>query len=1094
MAHCLTPEIYNKLVNERTAWDVSLDQCIQTGVDNPGHPFIMTVGATAGDEECYDTFKDLFDPVIDARHNGYPPNAKHYTDLNPAHLVGGDFDPKYVLSSRVRTGRCIRGYRLPPNCDRAERRDIEKIGTEILSTFDGDLKGKYYPLKGMTEETQDKLIADHFLFDKPVSPLLLASGMARDWPDARGIWHNDNKTFLVWINEEDHFRVISMEKGGNMKGVFTRFCTGLNRFEVELKKKNYQYMWNPHLGYVLTCPSNLGTGVRAGVHIKIPLFSAHPAFAESLKKMRLQKRGAGGVDTEATGGIFDISNLDRLGSSEVKQVQIVVDGVNKLIELEKALEKGENIDKLLPGAGAKDPALADMPDLSKHNNHMAHCLTPDIWKKLKDKKTPKGFSLMDAIKTGVANPGHPHIMTVGMVAGDEESYEVFADLFDPVIDARHAGYPKDAKHKTNLNPADIKGGDNLDPNYVLSSRVRTGRSIRGYALPPHCNKEERGAVEKIVVDALKGLQPPLKGEYYPLEGMSTAVQEKLIEDHFLFDKPVSPLLTASNMHRDWPQGRGIYHNQEKNFLVWINEEDHTRVISMEKGGNMKRVFQRFCDGLNKVEELMKKAGHSYMWNEHLGYVLTCPSNLGTGLRGGVHVKIPKLGEDKRFPKILKALRLQKRGAGGVDTEATGGIFDISNLDRIGTSEVQQVQQVIDGVELLIKIEKRLEKNESIDDLLPEAAKPLVPAKLMSDNYPDLEKHNNHMAKVLTKPMYEKLSKLKTKAGVTLDQNIQTGVDNPGHPFIMTVGATAGDEESYTLFKDFFDPVISDRHGGYAPDAKHPTDLDFTKLKGGELDPDFVLSSRVRTGRCIRGYRLPPVCDRAERAAVEKICVDALSELSGPFKGKYYPLTGMTEADQEKLIADHFLFDKPVSPLLIASGMARDWPQGRGIWHNDEKTFLVWINEEDHTRVISMEKGGNMKRVFQRFCEGLQKVEELIKKKGYAFMWSEHLGYILTCPSNLGTGLRGGVHVKIPLVSKHPKFEAVLEKMRLQKRGTGGVDTASTDGTFDISNTDRLGYSEVKLVQNVVDGVDLLVKMEKALMAGKTIDDLLPPGC
>ena len=49
---------------------------------------------------------------------------------------------------------------------------------------------------------------------------------------------------------------------------------------------------------------------------------------------------------------------------------------------------------------------------------------------------------------------------------------------------------------------------------------------------------------------------------------------------------------------------------------------------------------------------------------------------------------------------------------------------------------------------------------------------------------------------------------------------------------------------------------------------------------------------------------------------------------------------MTEAAQDQLIADHFLFDKPVSPLLTCAGMARDWPDGRGIWHNDEKNFLV----------------------------------------------------------------------------------------------------------------------------------------------------------
>ena len=61
-------------------------------------------------------------------------------------------------------------------------------------------------------------------------------------------------------------------------------------------------------------------------------------------------------------------------------------------------------------------------------------------------------------------------------------------------------------------------------------------------------------------------------------------------------------------------------------------------------------------------------GKEYMWNEHLGYVLTCPSNLGTGLRAGVHLKIPLLSKDeKRLDSILSLLRLQKRGQGRYNT-------------------------------------------------------------------------------------------------------------------------------------------------------------------------------------------------------------------------------------------------------------------------------------------------------------------------------------------------------------------------------------------------------------------------------------------
>ncbi|XP_063745250.1 creatine kinase, mitochondrial 2a (sarcomeric) isoform X1 [Eleginops maclovinus] len=388
----------------------------------------------------------------------------------------------------------------------------------------------------------------------------------------------------------------------------------------------------------------------------------------------------------------------------------------------------------------------------------------------------------------------------------------------------------------------------------------------------------------------------------------------------------------------------------------------------------------------------------------------------------------------------------------------------------------------------------------------------------SSDFPDLRKHNNCMAKALTPAIYGRLRDKLTPNNWTLDQCIQTGVDNPGHPFIKTVGCVAGDEESYEVFAELFDPIIKDRHNGYDPRTMtHPTDLDSSKvftplhdpsihllffnvfklcfflacflnlqITNGVFDENYVLSSRVRTGRSIRGLSLPPACSRAERREVERVVVMALAGLKGDLAGRYYGLEDMTDKEQQQLIDDHFLFDKPVSPLLTCAFMARDWPDARGIWHNNEKTFLIWVNEEDHTRVISMEKGGNMKRVFDRFCRGLKQVEQLIQERGWEFMWNERLGYILTCPSNLGTGLRAGVHVRLPNLSQDKRFSKILDNLRLQKRGTGGVDTAATGDTFDISNNDRLGKSEVELVQMLVDGVNYLIECEKKLEKGHDI--------
>jgi creatine kinase len=94
-------------------------------------------------------------------------------------------------------------------------------------------------------------------------------------------------------------------------------------------------------------------------------------------------------------------------------------------------------------------------------------------------------------------------------------------------------------------------------------------------------------------------------------------------------------------------------------------------------------------------------------------------------------------------------------------------------------------------------------------------------------------------------------------------------------------------------------------------------------------------------------------------------------------------------DQEKtLIEDHFLFQKPTGHLMVNSGAVRDWPDARGIWHNKEKNFLVWINEEDQCRVISMQSGGDIHQTFARFCRGIKEIERLMKVNGHEFMWNE----------------------------------------------------------------------------------------------------------
>lgn len=227
---------------------------------------------------------------------------------------------------------------------------------------------------------------------------------------------------------------------------------------------------------------------------------------------------------------------------------------------------------------------------------------------------------------------------------------------------------------------------------------------------------------------------------------------------------------------------------------------------------------------------------------------------------------------------------------------------------------------------------------------------------------------------------------------------------------------------------------------------------------------------------------------------------ALMTLTGPLKGDYYPLSGsqsyaakpggMAAEQEEKFRVEHFLFQEPDSTLLISGSMHRDWPDGRGLFVSDANNAIVWANEEDHMRVISMEMGYGIISVFKRFVDLCQAVETSMKESsGTTFSHTEHLGYILTCPSNLGTGMRASMMITLPLTGARPDFVDICKKHGLQPRGAGGVDS-EFDGTFDISNSDRLGKSEVELCNCMIDGVTALLAIENKLEAGEDPADLL----
>jgi len=344
---------------------------------------------------------------------------------------------------------------------------------------------------------------------------------------------------------------------------------------------------------------------------------------------------------------------------------------------------------------------------------------------------------------------------------------------------------------------------------------------------------------------------------------------------------------------------------------------------------------------------------------------------------------------------------------------------------------------------------------------------------MGEPFPNIQSKHSLVAKHVTPSVWEKLKSVVTKtSGFTLAKAIACAVqfDN------QHCGIYAGDWDSYKDFADVFDPIIQEYHG-ISADAMHTSDMDVSKIVGN-IDPKApVHSTRIRVGRSIDGFGLSPGITKEQRLGVENLMKKAFANLTGDLAGTYYPLTGMEEKVRQQLVDDHFLFVSG-DRNLQAAGMERDWPEGRGIFHNKDKTFLTWVNEEDQLRIISMQSGGDVRGVFDRLARGIAAVGESVKKEsGRDFMLDPKYGYIHSCPTNLGTGMRASVHVDLPGYTKEglSTLQARCEELHLQPRGTRGESGGQTGITYDISNKHRLGYSEVQLVQKMIDGVNTLVK-------------------
>ncbi len=218
-------------------------------------------------------------------------------------------------------------------------------------------------------------------------------------------------------------------------------------------------------------------------------------------------------------------------------------------------------------------------------------------------------------------------------------------------------------------------GNGSASDIVISSRVRLARNLENIPFPPAMERSDAEKVLAAAEEASGRLQESLEREYhyYPLREMSELHQWVLVEKHL-----ISPQLTKSSALS------GVIISEDEAVSIMVNEEDHFRIQCLLPGLNIRGVWET----ADAVDDVLGETVR-YGFDGSLGYLTTCPTNLGTGMRVSVMVHLPGLAMAEQLDSVISGLAkvgAVVRGLYGEGSEAQGNLFQISNRTTLGNDE------------------------------------------------------------------------------------------------------------------------------------------------------------------------------------------------------------------------------------------------------------------------------------------------------------------------------------------------------------------------------------------------------------------------
>lgn len=221
-----------------------------------------------------------------------------------------------------------------------------------------------------------------------------------------------------------------------------------------------------------------------------------------------------------------------------------------------------------------------------------------------------------------------------------------------------------------------------DNSIVISSRVRLARNLKKYPFPRKLSEINSEKMITEVRDALMNDRTPLANEFrfVDMKGLNAIEKKCMMESH-----GISPVLFSKK------ENCGVLIKNDETVSIMLNEEDHIRIQTVFAGEEIDKAW----DMADKLDNLIEESVE-YAFDEEVGYITACPTNMGTGLRASFMVHIPSIEKSGQLRNLVNALgkfSITVRGIYGEGTEAMGAIYQISNQLTLGQSEEEIIKNL-----------------------------------------------------------------------------------------------------------------------------------------------------------------------------------------------------------------------------------------------------------------------------------------------------------------------------------------------------------------------------------------------------------------